>query len=50
MLYFDKTDVSEKTDVNKTNESKEWNICHHWYFLNKILSFNQMSAIDVVIH
>ena len=23
MLYFDRIDVSERTDVNKTNESKE---------------------------
>ena len=32
MLYFDRIDVSEGTDVNKTGESKECNICHYWYF------------------
>ena len=29
MLYFDRIDVSEEVDVNKTNESKEYNICHY---------------------
>ena len=28
-------DVSEGTDVQKTNASKECNICHYWYFLDK---------------
>ena len=32
MLYFDRTDVFEGTDVNKTSELKECNICHYWYF------------------
>ena len=34
MLYFDRIDVSEGTDVNKTSASKECDICHYWYFLN----------------
>ena len=34
MLYFDRIDASEGTDVNKTSASKECNICHYWYFLN----------------
>ena len=29
MLYFDITDVSEGTDVNKTSASKECDICHY---------------------
>ena len=28
MLYYDNIDVSDRTDVNKTSESKECNICH----------------------
>ena len=28
MLYFDRTDVSEGIDVNKTSASKEGNVCH----------------------
>ena len=35
MLYYDRVDVSEGIDVNKTSESKECNVCHYWYFLNK---------------
>ena len=33
MLYYDRIDVSEGIDVNKTSASKECDICHYWYFL-----------------
>ena len=32
MLYYNRIDVSEGTDVNKTTASKKCNICHYWYF------------------
>ena len=32
MLQYDRIDISEGTDVNKTNGSKECHICHYWYF------------------
>ena len=32
MLEFDKIDISEVVDVNKTNSSKECDICYYWYF------------------
>ena len=32
MLEYDKIDISEGIDINKTNESKEFKICHYWYF------------------
>ena len=32
MLYLDRIDVSEGTNFNKTNESKECDICHYRYF------------------
>ena len=32
MLYYDRINVSEGINVNKTNESKECSICHYWYF------------------
>ena len=35
MLYYDRVDVYERIDVNKTKKSKKQNICHYWYFLNK---------------
>ena len=38
-LYYDRIDVSEEIDVNKASKSKEYNICHYWYFLNKGFKF-----------
>ena len=35
MLYYDRIDVSEGIDVNKTSKSKEWYIGHYWYSLDK---------------
>ena len=32
MLECDRIDISEGIDVNKTNLSKECDICHYWYF------------------
>ena len=32
MLEYDRIDISEGNDVNKTNASKECKICHYWYF------------------
>ena len=32
MLEYDKIDISEGVDVNKTNLSKECDICYYWYF------------------
>ena len=39
MLYFNRIDVSEGIDVNKTSPSKERDICHYWYFLSKGCTF-----------
>ena len=38
MLEYDKIDISEGIDVNKTSPSKECDICHYLYF--KDISFN----------
>ena len=32
MIEYDRIDISEGTDINKTNVSKECKICHYWYF------------------
>ena len=32
MLEYEIIDISEGIDVNKTNLSKECDICHYWYF------------------
>ena len=39
MIYYDKTNVSEGIDVNKTSTSKECDVCHYWYFLNYCFKF-----------
>ena len=32
LIEYERIDISEGTDVNKTNLSKECDICHCWYF------------------
>ena len=39
ILYCDRTAIFEGVDVKKTSESKECNICHYWYLLNKGFKF-----------
>ena len=39
MLYYDRIDVSEETDVNKASASKQCDICHYWYFLSHTFKF-----------
>ena len=39
MLYFNRIEVFERLDVNKTSASKESDICHYWYFLNYSAKF-----------
>ena len=39
MLHFNRIDVSEGTDFNKTSASKECDICHYWHFLNYSFKF-----------
>ena len=34
MLQYEKFDVSEGIDINKTSPSKECMLCHYWYFKN----------------
>ena len=37
--YLDRIDLSEGIDVEKTIASKDFDICHYWYFLNKGFKF-----------
>ena len=39
MIIYDRIDFSEGLDVNKTIESKECDVCHHCYFLDKRFRF-----------
>ena len=34
MLEYDKIDIWEGIDINKTNASRECGICNYWYFRN----------------
>ena len=49
-MHYDRIDVSEGIVVNKTNESKEGDICHYLYCLDKGLSFNCMFAMVAMIY
>ena len=39
MLEYDKIDISEGIDINKTSASNECDICHYWYFLDKNFNY-----------
>ena len=39
MLEYDRIDISEGIDINKTNASKECDICHCWYLLGKYFKY-----------
>ena len=32
MIRYERIDVSEGIDINKSNKSKECILCHYWYF------------------
>ena len=38
-LHYDRIDIFEGTDVNKTTKSKDCDICLYCYFLNKEFKF-----------
>ena len=40
MLEYDRIDISEGIDINKSSDrSKECGICHYWYFLDKNFNY-----------
>ena len=41
MLQYEKIDVSEEIDVNKTSASKECELCHYWFFKDVGLKFQK---------
>ena len=41
MLQYQKVDVSEGSDVNKTGASKECELCHYWFFKNVVFKFEE---------
>ena len=40
MLEYNRIDTSEDIDTDKTSASKECNICHYWYFLDKNVNYD----------
>ena len=38
MLEYEKIDISE-IDANKSDKSKECDLCHYWYFLDKNFTY-----------
>ena len=45
-MKYDRIDVSEEIDVNKSNSSVELVICHYWYILETEFRF-QSKVWDV---
>ena len=39
MVEYNRIDISEGIDINKTNKSKQCMLCHYWYFLEKNFSY-----------
>ena len=39
MIEYERVDISERIDLNKTNKLKECMLCHYWYFLHKNFSY-----------
>ena len=39
MSKYDRIDISEGIDADKTNKSRECMFCHYWYFLKKNFSY-----------
>ena len=39
MIEYDRIDITQRIDINKTIASKECDICHYWYFLDKNVKY-----------
>ena len=46
-MQYDKIDVAEGIDVNKTSASKECELCHYWFF--KDVGYKNMFVMDIMI-
>ena len=54
MLEYDRIDISEGIDINKTNATKKCDIFHYWYFLDKnfdyesyLCNFNDVAIVFI---
>ena len=41
MIYSARIDILEGINVNKTSESKDCDVCHYFYFLDKGFKFQR---------
>ena len=41
MIEYDRTDLNDGIDVNKTSSSRECWLCHFWYFLDKNFNYQK---------
>ena len=48
MLQYERIDVSEGIDLNKSDKSKECMICHYWYF--KDIDYKYESLVSNACH
>ena len=48
MLEYNRIDISEGIDVNKTSASEEGNICHYWYFKDIVFKYEPYLCIAMV--
>ena len=46
MIEYERINISERIDVDKTNKSKECMLCHYWYFLHKNFSYGPYLCDD----
>ena len=44
MLKYDKINITEGIDVDKTNKSGKCMFCHYWYYLNKNYSYSPFTC------
>ena len=50
MLEYDRINISEAIDFNRTSAPKECDICHYWYFKDiGYESMNRIFAMAVII-
>ena len=49
MPGYDRIDISEEIDVNKTSASKECDICHYWYFKDVGFKYESIFAMVATI-
>ena len=41
MIEYDRIDISQGIDVNKTSSSREFSLCHYYYFLDKNFNYQK---------